>query len=242
MSSRVVKAHAVRKNEILDRAERLFATAGYERTTINAIIDAAGIAKGTFYHYFAGKEDLLDSLVERLAANIVAALTPILDDRTPATDKLRRLHETAGSIKSGQPQLLMQYLRAAYRPENLLARHRMNERALQATIPLYARIIRQGIDEGCFRAAQPDETAEILLRAWTAIGDAIAELLLQGADRPASLQKAGGMLAAYDEVAERALGAAPGSLGLAAAARRTLESLGQNLAHAAPAGGNGGRS
>ena len=49
---RQVKDHYERKNEIIDVAEVLFYSKGYESCTINDILKEVGIAKGTFYHYF----------------------------------------------------------------------------------------------------------------------------------------------------------------------------------------------
>ena len=50
--ARTVKAHAVRRNEILDVAQRLIYTKGYEQMTIQDILDGLQISKGAFYHYF----------------------------------------------------------------------------------------------------------------------------------------------------------------------------------------------
>jgi AcrR family transcriptional regulator len=44
---------------IRDVANRLFLEQGFDATTVDAIVDAAGISKGTFYIYFKRKEDLL---------------------------------------------------------------------------------------------------------------------------------------------------------------------------------------
>jgi len=62
---RVIKEHDVRKNEILDMAEKLFRIKGYEKCTIMDIINEVGIAKGTFYYYFKSKEEVLDAVVLR---------------------------------------------------------------------------------------------------------------------------------------------------------------------------------
>lgn len=47
------------KDRILQSAYDLFAQNGYEHTTVENIIEASGYSKGTFYHYFAAKEELL---------------------------------------------------------------------------------------------------------------------------------------------------------------------------------------
>ena len=64
---RISKDYDVRKQEFLDAAQKLFYEQGYDQTSVNTIIDAVGVSKGTFYHYFKSKEDLLDALAERVA-------------------------------------------------------------------------------------------------------------------------------------------------------------------------------
>lgn len=50
------------KKKIVTAAWRLFYKNGYDNTTVDAIIRESGTSKGTFYHYFSGKDSLLSSL------------------------------------------------------------------------------------------------------------------------------------------------------------------------------------
>ena len=50
------------KSRIVKAAWNLFYKKGYEQTTVEDIINASRTSKGTFYHYFKGKESLLNSL------------------------------------------------------------------------------------------------------------------------------------------------------------------------------------
>jgi len=50
------------KSKIVSAAWRLFYEQGYDDTTIEDIIEESGTSKGSFYHYFAGKDALLSSL------------------------------------------------------------------------------------------------------------------------------------------------------------------------------------
>src|SRR5580700_2480621 len=69
---RVLKQPAVRRAELVDCAQALFLTKGYERTTINDVIEATGLSKGAFYHHFRAKEDLLEAIAERFARQSLA--------------------------------------------------------------------------------------------------------------------------------------------------------------------------
>ena len=50
------------KKKIVSAAWKLFYEQGYDDTTIDDIVFESGTSKGSFYHYFKGKDDLLSSL------------------------------------------------------------------------------------------------------------------------------------------------------------------------------------
>ena len=50
------------KSRIIKSAWNLFYKKGYDKTTVEDIINASKTSKGTFYHYFKGKEALLNTL------------------------------------------------------------------------------------------------------------------------------------------------------------------------------------
>lgn len=51
---------------LLDAATRLFAEQGYDRTSVQEIVEAAGVTKGALYHYFGSKDDLLHEVYARV--------------------------------------------------------------------------------------------------------------------------------------------------------------------------------
>jgi AcrR family transcriptional regulator len=55
-----------RRNQILDAATQVFATKGFHRATTREVANAAGIAEGTIYNYFANKTALLLGLLNRI--------------------------------------------------------------------------------------------------------------------------------------------------------------------------------
>ena len=63
---RIVKEAEERKNEILDVAEELFGTYGFDHTSTNDILNRVGIARGTLYYHFKSKEDILDAVIQRI--------------------------------------------------------------------------------------------------------------------------------------------------------------------------------
>ena len=59
---------AATRERIIDAARQLFAANGFEASTTRDIADAAGIASGTLFNYFATKEDILASLAAEAVA------------------------------------------------------------------------------------------------------------------------------------------------------------------------------
>jgi AcrR family transcriptional regulator len=64
------EAKAETRQRILEAARQLFAASGYEASTTRSIADAAGIANGTLFNYFANKEAILASLIAEVTARI----------------------------------------------------------------------------------------------------------------------------------------------------------------------------
>lgn len=75
------------KTRIVKTAWNLFYKKGYDQTTVEDIINASKTSKGTFYHYFKGKDALLSSLSD-LFDSKYKELYEILDPNLPAYDKL----------------------------------------------------------------------------------------------------------------------------------------------------------
>ncbi|MGO2029729.1 MAG: TetR/AcrR family transcriptional regulator, partial [Glutamicibacter ardleyensis] len=61
--------------KILAAAEKVFATSGYHDASIVKITECAGVGLGTFYLYFAGKQEIFDEVVEDLNRRVRMAMT-----------------------------------------------------------------------------------------------------------------------------------------------------------------------
>ena len=94
------KASRQTKSKIVSAAWRLFYEQGYDNTTVDEIIAASGTSKGSFYHYFDGKDALLGSLAY-LFDEAYEDLAASLDDAMPCLDALCYLNrELFGMIEN----------------------------------------------------------------------------------------------------------------------------------------------
>ncbi|MBD9701853.1 TetR family transcriptional regulator [Streptomyces caniscabiei] len=64
---------------ILETALRLFQERGYDKTTMRAIAKEAGVSVGNAYYYFAGKEHLIQGFYDRIGAEHLVAVRPVLE-------------------------------------------------------------------------------------------------------------------------------------------------------------------
>jgi len=65
-TNRAAQAREKRRQELLRAATRIFAKRGYRAASISDVIEAAGVARGTFYLYFRSKQDILFAVIDDL--------------------------------------------------------------------------------------------------------------------------------------------------------------------------------
>lgn len=88
------------RGKIVSAAWQLFYEQGYEETTVEEIIETSQTSKGSFYHYFDGKDALLSTLSD-LFDEKYEALQATMDPEMPAMDKLLFLNgELFGMIEN----------------------------------------------------------------------------------------------------------------------------------------------
>jgi AcrR family transcriptional regulator len=156
---RGVKKAEERRQEIIAAARELFETKDYEKTTMQNVMDQLGIAKGTIYHYFKSKEELLEAVIEHTISEYIAGMQTILDKTEGnALDKLRILI-TSGQVADEHVEIL-EHL---HHPGNIGMHTRQLAVTLSGLAPLYANVIQQGCQEGVFQTEHPLESAEFIL-------------------------------------------------------------------------------
>ena len=166
--SRVVKEHDVRETEIIHAAEKLFAERGYDETPVEAIISGVGIAKGTFYHYFRSKEDLLDAIIDHIVDHVKEGLDEVeRKEGIDAVDRLMLMFEVFNSIGKGRERLVDFF----HEERNVLLHFKIERRVIPLTVVLTETIIKEGIDQGLFKVDDPDIVAKGLMGAVTAVGE-----------------------------------------------------------------------
>lgn len=157
---RVVKDAEERKNEILDVAERLFCTKGFDQTSTNDILNEIGIARGTLYYHFKSKEDILDAMIERVTNQMIAKAAIIaLDDSIPVLERLTRTIMSM-NLDNELGDMIMEQV---HKPQNALLHQKLENRLLGRVNKLITKIAEDGIKQGILHTDYPEEAVDMIM-------------------------------------------------------------------------------
>ena len=197
---RIVKEADERKNEILDVAERLFGTKGFDGTSTADILNEIGIARGTLYYHFKSKEDILDAMTQRMTGILVAKARDIAAQKNVPV--LQRLTQMMLALNVNN-DLGREIMAQVHKPQNALMHQKMQERMLAGVTPVITALIEEGIAQGICRTDYPAEVAEMTLLYSNTVFDDLAEYSEEERQRK---------IAAFIYNLERLLGMEQGSL------------------------------
>jgi len=158
---RIVKEYDVRKNELLDTAERLFITRGFQQTTINDIREEIGIAKGTFYHYFKSKDEILDAIIERIIEDDLVRAKEIAQDETLSPPQ--KLYHILLSQRPSEGGSKDNITKTIHKPENAEMHLKTIVGAIKHLCPVMAEVVSQGVATGDFHTENSKEVMNILV-------------------------------------------------------------------------------
>ena len=206
------EAHALRRDEFVDVAQRLIATKGYEQLSVQDVLDELGASKGAFYHYFDSKAALLQGVVERIVDAATATLTPIAcDPSLCAVAKIEGIFAALAQWKTERKELMLALIRVWFSDDNAMTRDKLRQAMASRLTPLLAVIMRQGTAEGAFTVRSPDQTAGVFVSLLQGANETASHLFLDRQAGTISFEEVEQTLAAYTEAYERILGLAAGT-------------------------------
>ncbi|MBP2632518.1 MAG: transcriptional regulator, TetR family [Firmicutes bacterium] len=162
----------IRINEILDVADHLFFTKGYQATTISDIAKKMGTAQGMLYYYFNSKEEILETLLSRHASSLISEIQKIIcHDHSPA----EKISLTVSSVlhKAGYKDGLL--LNMLYDDQNLHLKAKLFRQIELSLTPWLLKIIKEGISTQNFCVSHPPTAVDYIL----VILDFLSEALYQ---------------------------------------------------------------
>ena len=171
-AARSAERRESRTGALVDAAFSVFMDKGVAASSVDDIVEAAGVAKGTFYLYFKTKDDAVNAVAERVVDGVVkvfetAAATPGLSP----VERLLALGRSVGQVgaEPNERELIDVY----HRPENRAIHDRLTERILGRAIATVEPIVSDGIAEGQFAHQDPRLAAGFVLATFTSLHDLV---------------------------------------------------------------------
>ncbi|MDQ0373023.1 TetR/AcrR family transcriptional regulator [Cellulomonas humilata] len=140
-------------DDITRAAVDLFSTQGYANTSVQQIVEAAGVTKGAMYHYFESKDDLLFSVYERMLSLQTSHLEEIVGRGTPTA---QTLHDVCVDVIETSIDFLPEGT-VFFRSVHMLSEPRQKEvtRRRRQYHDVFASLIERGQEEGLYRTDIP---------------------------------------------------------------------------------------
>jgi AcrR family transcriptional regulator len=132
---------------ILDAAVRVFARKGYHTSRVGDIAEEAGIAHGLLYHYFASKEEVLETVFRENWRELLETFARIEASDEPPLAQLEGIAKTLLRTWRAQPELVTVMVREVARSPQL----QLQVDEIRAGFLVIQRVIERGQADGTFR-------------------------------------------------------------------------------------------
>jgi AcrR family transcriptional regulator len=152
------------RTRLLEAAERVFTELGYHDASIVKIAEAAGVAPGTFYLYFAGKREIFDELVEDLNRRVRHAMADAASRGQTRTEAERLGFEAFFRFTAEHPGLYRVIRQAEFVSPGALRLH------YERIVAGYARGLQEAMKDGEVAIGDPEVLAWALMGVGEMIG------------------------------------------------------------------------
>ncbi len=184
-----------RRQELIQIAYRMFVSRGYEHTSVDEIIDAAKIAKGTYYYYFKSKEQMLEEVIEMMLQAEAERAKLVLQSGLSVPEKIVGI---IAAIQIEQEERSIDD--ALHQPENILMHNKIRERMFDLVVPLLSQAAEEGVREGLFACDHIPERVRMIMILSSDLFDDRHPFTPATAD-------------VFIDAVEKILGAKPGTMG-----------------------------
>lgn len=161
-----------RVKELIEAAMKIIAEKGYDKTSVNDIISEVGIAKGTFYHYFKSKAELLNDIINFMWHDVLEYTDDFInDEEVAALDKFNRLLDISIEVKLKNVGFFIKIGQFLLQDENILIYEKMKDKSYEFSMKYFAKILKEGVEKGEFILENPEFAAEHIYMIFSYYGD-----------------------------------------------------------------------
>ena len=181
------------------------------------LTDKVNVAKGTFYHYFKSKEDLLYQwVIHEIEQTLPAQIEIANDSNLNGLEKLNKSFEYGRDYELEHIELIISATQILYDANNVELRDLMIRQTAKMTEDYLGLIIQQGVKEGHFSTRFPIQIAGKISQILMPFSDDLSLLMIDHYNgQKVTIKKVFDLIEIMHDTLERILGAKPGSIVLA---------------------------
>ena len=210
-----MKKGDLKKNSILETAEKLFFEKGYEQTSIQDILDVLSLSKGGFYHHFPSKEAILEEIcVLRVESRFARLGMELYGNRISPIEKLNLLLRMVNLFDREETKFVALMLKICYQDRDVRIRDHLRNTVLNRLKSHMDEVIEEGMKSGAFFTRHPGMIGSMLLAMAADADDEACRLLLADPENPECVIAIAELLNAYRDAMETLLGVPFGSVQL----------------------------
>lgn len=152
---------------IISVSAKLFSEKGYDKTSMQDIVDALGMSKGAIFHHFNSKEDIFNAVMQKQSEYAEQVLNQWIDEMEGLTAKEKLIGILDKYMSDEQMHSLDDVLSSQIQSPHFVMANMQD--CVNKGAPFFAKIMREGKDDGSITTEFPDECAEVfflLMNIW----------------------------------------------------------------------------
>ncbi len=153
------------KEKIVAAAYELFCEYGYEKASVQKIVDLSGTSKGGFYHHFSSKEDVVEVIAHGFVVELEEKQKLILQDSSKSIfDRINSIYRQGLEYNKNQISNSRGISKMLYFEGNTRIIQAMAKNFEMTTANAYLALIEQGIEQKLFYTEFPKQAARLFAR------------------------------------------------------------------------------
>jgi AcrR family transcriptional regulator len=155
------------RTRILNAAQRLFASLGYDGTTTRDLAQAAGVAEGTLFRHFANKKAILIEVATQGWIEILTDLLTELSEMGSYKAVAQVMRRRMWNFQKNADMMRVCFMEAQFHPE---LRDRIQSEVIGKMTDVAEAFFQTAMDRGIYRPMNPKIVAQIFLGMFAIAG------------------------------------------------------------------------
>ena len=146
--------------KILTAAGKLFLTKGFDKTSMQDIVNSLGMSKGAIFHHFSSKEEIFEAILTKTASQQINEINNVWLKELEGLNGRDKLEALFSRSLSADSNVAIMMVMRIHDPRVIVG---MMRNIVNVAAPVVANVIREGIADGSIQTEFPDECAEVML-------------------------------------------------------------------------------